>query len=656
MHLLLGSLRERIAIAVLNMTEMHGFSGDLLWVLLCAFLVALMQAGFTCLESGMVRAKNSINVALKNLVDFCISFALFGIFGFALMFGASWHGLIGTSGFFLSGVDSSWDMGFFFFEAMFCGTATTIVSGAVAERMRFGGYALTSVVLAGLIYPVIGHWAWYQGSETAPAGWLVSDGFIDFAGSTVVHSVGGWVALAAMLIIGPRLGRFGEHGRPVEGHSLPIASLGVFLLWFGWFGFNGGSTLALSDNIPLIVTNTAIAGATGGIAGTFVSWAIWGMPLPDRVMNGVIAGLVAITAGCHMVSPVSAGIIGFIGGLIALFGASLLERFEIDDAIGAVPAHLFAGIWGTLALALFAADGSLPADMSHWGQFLIQLKGVAVIGLYAFGISFVLLSLINRLLPMRVSAYGERIGLNIAEHGATSSLFDLISQMHHQARSGDFSRPVEVEPETEADQIATFYNVVLEKFNLETSRRQMAMHKLSQLAHYDALTSLPNRRAFFEAVKHVLEKSRRHDHTAALLYFDLDGFKQVNDDFGHKAGDKVLKEVARRISSCLRETDVFARLGGDEFALVLEDMANPEKDVSIVADKIIECIGAPYELDGKTAHIGISIGIVLFRGGQGETPNKLIQQADQAMYAAKLAGKGSYYFYQKDDALFMPAS
>jgi len=638
------------------MTDPAVLSSDTLWVLLSAFLVALMQAGFTCLESGMVRAKNSINVALKNLVDFCISLALFAVFGFALMFGPSWHGLIGTDGFMLNGVTSSWDVAFFFFEAMFCGTATTIVSGAVAERMRFGGYALTSVVLSGLIYPVIGHWAWYQGDASNPAGWLAERGFIDFAGSTVVHSVGGWVALAALLIIGPRLGRFGKQGRPVEGHSLPIASLGVFLLWFGWFGFNGGSTLALSGQIPLIVTNTALAGATGGIAGTFISWLVWGMPLPDRVMNSVIAGLVAITAGCHMVSPVSAGLIGFIGGLIALFGATLLERFEVDDAIGAVPAHLFAGIWGTLALALFANDGSLPPEVSRWDQFLIQLQGITIIGLYAFGLSYIMLKGIDRLLSLRVSANGERIGLNIAEHGASSSLFDLISQMHHQARSGNFTRPVEVEPETEADQIATFYNAVLEKFNLETGRRQMAMQKLSQLAHYDTLTGLPNRRAFFEAVKHVLDKSRRHARTAALLYFDLDGFKQVNDDFGHEAGDQVLKEVARRINECLRESDVFARLGGDEFALVLDDLNDPVMDTQRVAEKVIECIGKPFAFGDKEACIGISIGIVLFSGNQGDTPNRLVQQADQAMYAAKLSGKGTWYYYDKNDATFRPAS
>ncbi len=631
---------------------MQADAGDLLWLLMCGFLVALMQAGFTCLESGLVRSKNSINVALKNLVDFCISFTLFAIFGFALMFGASYNGIIGTEGFFLSGVDSSWDYAFFFFEAMFCGTATTIVSGAVAERMRFSGYAITSVVLAGLIYPVIGHWAWYQGNDFDPAGWLVQTGFIDFAGSTVVHSVGGWVALSALLIIGPRLGRFGEEGRPIEGHSLPIASLGVFLLWFGWFGFNGGSTLALSENIALIVTNTAVAGATGGIAGTFISWLVWGKPLPDRVINSVIAGLVAITAGCHMVSPVSAGIIGFIGGLIALFGAYLLERKQIDDAIGAVPTHLFAGIWGTLALALFASEGSLAEGVGRADQFLIQLEGVATIGLYAFTVSYVLLKLVNRVISLRVSAAGERIGLNVAEHGATTSLYDLVSQMHHQALSGDFRRPVQVEPETEADQIATFYNAVLEKFNIETDRRQMAMHKLSQMAHYDTLTGLPNRCAFFDAVKRVLGKAHRHDETAALLYFDLDGFKQVNDQFGHDAGDEVLKETARRINGCLRETDIFARLGGDEFALVLDDMKAPQEDAIAVAEKVIEAVAQPYPLAAGEAVIGVSIGIVLFRGEQGETCHRLIHRADQAMYAAKLAGKGTWYLYQGEDPIF----
>ena len=630
-------------------------SGDLLWLLMCAFLVALMQAGFTCLESGLVRAKNSINVALKNLVDFCISFVLFAIFGFALMFGASYNGIIGTDGFFLNDVDSSWDYAFFFFEAMFCGTATTIVSGAVAERMRFGGYALTAVILAGLIYPVIGHWAWYQGGDADPAGWLMQMGFIDFAGSTVVHSVGGWVALAALLIIGPRLGRFGVGGRPVEGHSLPIASLGVFLLWFGWFGFNGGSTLALSDNVALIVTNTAVAGATGGIGGTFISWMVWGKPLPDRVINSIIAGLVAITAGCHMVSPVAAGVIGFIGGLVAVFGTYLLERKQIDDAIGAVPTHLLAGIWGTLALAIFASEGSLPPGMARADQFLIQLEGIVVIGAYAFTLSFILLKVINHIVPLRVSAAGERIGLNISEHGATTSLVDLVSQMHHQASTGDFRRPVAVEPETEADQIATFYNAVLEKFNIETDKRQMAMYKLSQLANYDSLTSLPNRRAFFDAVKKVIGRAYRSDQFAALLYFDLDGFKQVNDQFGHEAGDVVLKETARRINGCLREYDVFARLGGDEFALVLEDMKMPEEDTIAVAEKIINVVAEPYQVAAGEAVIGISIGIVLFRGAQGETVNTLVQRADQAMYAAKLSGKGTWYLYRKDDPIFAPA-
>ncbi|MBF0170607.1 MAG: ammonium transporter, partial [Nitrospinae bacterium] len=252
--------------------------GDILWVLVCGFLVLLMQAGFTCLESGMVRAKNSVNVAIKNLVDFCISATLYCLVGFGLMFGASWAGIVGTDHFFLVGVDTHWGLTFFFFQAVFCGASTTIVSGAVAERMSFFGYCLTTVLISGLIYPLVGHWAWAGLPTGELVGWLGRQGFIDFAGSSVVHSVGGWVALAATIIIGPRLGRFGDHPRAIEGHSLPMATLGAFLLWFGWFGFNGGSTLGLTDHIPSIVVNTTLAGASGGIAGMLASWRLSGMP------------------------------------------------------------------------------------------------------------------------------------------------------------------------------------------------------------------------------------------------------------------------------------------------------------------------------------------------------------------------------------------
>ncbi len=627
-------------------------NSDIIWILLCGFLVVLMQAGFTCLESGLVRAKNSINVAMKNLVDFCASSALFALFGFALMFGESWNGLIGTSHFVLIDVTDPWLLAFFFFQMVFCGTATTIVSGAVAERMRFAGYFFTSVLIAGFIYPVVGHWAWAGADGDHFVGWLGTAGFIDFAGSTVVHSVGGWVALAALLVIGPRLGRFGKGGRHIEGHSLPMAALGVFLLWFGWFGFNGGSTLGLTPKVPLIITNTALAAAAGGLAALVLSWQHNGRPKADHIMNGVLAGLVAITASCHLMEAAASVVIGAVGGVVCIGGAWLLERLHIDDAIGAVPVHLFAGIWGTLAVAVLAPDGSW-GDQGRLDQFLIQLQGIVTIGLYAFGVSYSLLRLAGRLVRLRVTPREERIGLNVAEHGASTSVLDLLTQMDLQARSGDFKRPVKVEPETEAAQVALFYNAVLEKFRMETDRRHMAMHKLVQLANYDTLTGLANRRLFFDTVRRALARAARNRGTGAVLYFDLDGFKRVNDRLGHEAGDKVLKEVARRMNGCIRENDLLARLGGDEYALLLEDSG--VEAARQVAEKIIDIISDPFPLDGEQAHIGVSVGIALFSPELRESVKSVLRKADHAMYVAKLAGKGVVRFYTDEPEEFAPA-
>ncbi len=624
-------------------------NADTLWILCCGFLVVLMQAGFTCLESGMVRAKNSINVALKNLVDFCISVLLFALFGFGLMFGTSYSGFFGMDGFFINESMDPDRMAFFFFQAVFCGTATTIVSGAVAERMRFAGYIATTVLLAGLIYPIIGHWAWGADASGTSSGWLARLGFIDFAGSTVVHSVGGWVALAALIIIGPRLGRFGPKGRAIEGHSLPLAVLGVFLLWFGWFGFNGGSTLGIDDRIPLIIINTALSGAAGGVFTLAMSWYLHRRPLTDRVMNGVIAGLVGITAGCHIVMPWSAVVIGAISGLLVVALIPLMERLRIDDAIHAVPAHLFAGIWGTLAVALFAPGGSWGGSMDRWGFLGVQALGVLSIGLFAFLVSLSILYLINRLMiPMRVSASDERIGLNVAEHGANTAILELITQMDVQAKRADFSRPVEVEVETEASQIAAFYNQVLEKFNLETDRKQMAMRRLAEIANHDPLTGLANRRHFYEVFKHVLARSRRTGVGGALVCMDLDGFKQVNDSLGHQAGDKVLREAARRIQTSVREIDLVGRMGGDEFVLLMEDTEDPRQAAKRVSEQILERVSEPWLVEGNEVRIGVSLGIALFFPPDIPGETRLLREADHAMYQAKLAGKGVYRFYQEE--------
>ncbi|MEQ9151380.1 MAG: ammonium transporter [Parvibaculaceae bacterium] len=456
---------------------------DTVWVLICTVLVLLMQAGFACLESGLVRAKNSINVAVKNVMDFCVAGVGFWLVGFGLMFGVSAGGFLGSSDFAFDGVAggnqaTAWVMAFFFFQLAFCSTSTTIVSGAVAERMSFRGYAITAAILSMLIYPVFGHWAWGGVLSGEAAGWLESRGFVDFAGSTVVHSIGGWIALAAILVLGPRIGRFGPDGSRIEPHDMPMATLGMFLLWIGWFGFNGGSTLALNATVPFVLVHTMLAAAAGGLAVVGISWIRNGLPDVQLTLNGILAGLVAITANCHIVSTSNAVLIGAGGGIVCLVASDLLARLRIDDAVDAVPVHLAAGIWGTLAVALLGDVSLFPNGHTRLEQLGVQALGIGAAGAFAFGISYVVLHLIDRVLPLRVSADAERIGLNIAEHGASSALLDVLGAMEAQASRGDFSRPVHVEPFTEAGEMATRYNLVLDKFNSEVRKREQTANEL----------------------------------------------------------------------------------------------------------------------------------------------------------------------------------
>ena len=459
---------------------------DVAWLILCAALVMLMQAGFCCLESGLVRSKNSINVAFKNFVDFLLSSAIFWVFGFALMFGASQAGFIGTVGFFFGGEGTPWLLAFFVFQMMFCGTATTIISGAVAERMRFSGYLIVATIVAGLIYPFVGHWVWGGAESGTASGWLGAMGFIDFAGTTVVHSVGGWVSLAAIIIIGPRLGRFDQTNATIHGHDLPLVTLGVFLLWFGWFGFNGGSTFGLTDAVPAILINTIVSGAFGGLSALALSWRLLGRPDVGIIMNGSLAGLVGITGSAHIMTAVSAMGIGLIAGAVMFAGTLLLERLKLDDVVGAFPVHGCGGIWGTLAIPLFGDPETWGTGLGRWDQFLVQATGVGACFLWAFGLGFALLWLINRWHPLRIDPEGERIGLNVAEHGASTEILDLLNEMDEQRQTNDFSRHVSVEPHTEIGQIARQYNRVLDDINAETRRREAAMQALELLRRISA--------------------------------------------------------------------------------------------------------------------------------------------------------------------------
>ncbi|TWT31835.1 ammonium transporter [Blastopirellula retiformator] len=455
---------------------------DITWILICSALVMLMQGGFCLLESGMARAKNSFNVALKNLIDFCVSSVVFWTFGFALMFGVSYYGLFGTTNFFLEGDASPWLMAFLLFQLMFCGAATTIIAGAVAERIRFQGYLIISVFVSAIIYPLFGHWAWGGAIEGTPTGWLAQLGFIDFAGSTVVHSVGGWVALAAVLVIGPRLGRFdGNEEKPISGHNLTLATFGALVLWFGWFGFNGGSTLAMNGSVPKILVNTNLAGAMGALAALVLSQWVSKRPDVGQVMNGAIAGLVGVTASCHILAPWAAAVVGAGSGLVCSGVSYLLPKLKIDDVIGAVPAHACAGCFGTVALALLADPVHFGEGVTRWQQLGIQLVGVTTCFAWSFGGGFIVITIANRIAPLRVSREQELDGLNISEHGASTELIDLLTDMQRHRSLGDFSEDVHVEPHTEVGQIAAEYNRVLAKVNSEMAQRGEAQRRFREI-------------------------------------------------------------------------------------------------------------------------------------------------------------------------------
>ena len=414
---------------------------DTLWVLLCAVLVFFMNAGFAMLETGFCQSKNAVNVLTKNLIVFGVVSLCFWAVGFAIMFGDG-NAVLGHSGFFLRGLDLSPLTGDrysgvfsslawagipldakFFFQLVFAGAATTIVSGAVAERISFFAFFTFSAFLSLIIYPMVGHWVW-------GGGFLQTMGFSDFAGSTVVHSVGGWAALTGAWLLGPRAGRYEQGQKAIPGHNLAIATLGSLILWFGWFGFNAGSSMAADPAAASrIILTTNLSASTGAVAAAIVSWLVTSKPDLGMIINGTLAGLVSITASCAYVAPTSAIIIGFVGGMVAVFAANLFNRWHIDDPVGALPVHLVGGIWGTLAVGLFSVGpGINPWHTEFSGPalgiliggdiqpLLIQLVGVAIVAIFV-GISSLLIWYVLRFsFGLRVSLHAESMGLDLSEH------------------------------------------------------------------------------------------------------------------------------------------------------------------------------------------------------------------------------------------------
>ena len=390
----------------------------ILWILISGILVFFMQAGFTLLESGMTQSKNAANIAMKNFMDISVGTLTFWLLGYGLMYGTK-----GSMGIF--SVDELWfnpgsgahDV---FFQTVFAATAATIVSGAIAGRTKYSTYIIFTVFMTAIIYPISGGWQWY-----GDGAWLADLGFIDFAGSSIVHSVGGWAALCAAWMVGPRIGKY-VNGKvnSIPGSNLLLGSLGVFILWLGWFGFNGGSQLAWGgdDSVAAsaVVMVTNIAAAAGAIGALFTSWLYLGKPSLSQTLNGAVAGLVAITAGCGNMTMAGGFFAGLIGGIIVVFSIEFIEKkLKIDDAIGAASAHGVAGAWGTLVIGLWGVDGATGLGLFNgggWNQLAIQAIGVAAYGAWAVVTSLIVLTILKKTIGLRVSEEDEKAGLDISEH------------------------------------------------------------------------------------------------------------------------------------------------------------------------------------------------------------------------------------------------
>ncbi|MBI1342238.1 MAG: ammonium transporter [Terrimonas sp.] len=410
---------------------------NILWLCLTGFLVFFMQAGFALVESGLTRAKNAVNIMMKNLLDFCFGAVLFWAVGYAIMYSSGDSNFFGFDKelSFLGSANAPTDMSGYatsaawLFQVVFAATAATIVSGAMAERTKLKSYIVYSCIISAIIYPISGHWIW-------GGGWLWDMNFRDFAGSTVVHSVGGWAALAGAMLVGPRLGKYNKDGsvNAIAPHNMPLAALGVFILWFGWYGFNPGSTLAAVGGISHIAVTTTLAAATGGIAALIISWFTFKKPDLSMTLNGVLAGLVGITAPCASVSTGSAAIIGLLAGAIVFYSCLFVERkLKIDDPVGAISVHGICGAWGTIAVGLF---GQHSIDLQYWAedtaikdglffgggfhQLGIQLTGVGAVFVYVFAAMLIIFFLIKKTVGLRVSDAEQMEGLDLGEHGNTA--------------------------------------------------------------------------------------------------------------------------------------------------------------------------------------------------------------------------------------------
>ena len=571
---------------------------DYIWILLATALVFLMQAGFMFLESGLAQAKNSINVAVKNISDFILAVTLFWLIGYGFMFGADLNGwgFIGSD-LFMFTPPNAWDANMFIFQAVFCGTAATITSGAIAGRTKFQDYLVLSALVSVLVYPVFGHWVW-------GGGWLSEMGFMDFAGSTVVHSVGAWVALAGIIVVGPRLRKFDENGkaRKLPPHSILSAYLGGLILFFGWFGFNCGSTLEASKSVAIIAMNTILAAAFGGLAAMFLSWKFGdlGLPEPEFILNGVLGGLVGITAGCDAVSTLGAVLIGLSSGAVSYYGSLWIENgLKLDDVVGAVAVHGLCGAWGTLIFPVFIETENL------FKQLGIQAIGILACFLWTFPLTFVILKVIKKLWGLRIPAEMELAGLNVSEHGVKSTLHDIANSMFEVKNGKDIGDvgDVEYQKGTEMGDIAEGYNSMLQKIktNLKESQLQKEIAEAAKMKADLALEKIETSQkdlevSLKEAEQAKLEAKKALEDSEQQRLKNLESEASLEKiEAEREKIDKMLAEITEKEKTAQQQKGILqdkmgdagdrALLIGDAISKISNEGKRVIKDINELADQ-----------------------------------------------------------------------
>jgi Amt family ammonium transporter len=538
------------------------------------------------------------------------------------MFGTDYHGFIGIDSFAIDGKDFQVD-GFFFFQAMFAATAATIISGAIAERMKFNGYIIVSIVTTALIYPIFGHWAW------SDDGWLKELGFVDFAGSTVVHSVGAWIGLAGVIVLGPRLGRFRKGAiKYFAPSSHNFIVFGVFILFLAWFGFNAGSLLKFDPQVASILLNTTLGAAFGGFGAWILTFLNKEKVNIEVFAFGVIAGLVGVTAGCHLFDAYTSAFVGFVAAFVMYaFDSLILKKFKLDDPLSVMGVHGFAGVWGTLAVGFFA---TLPQDMSRLDFIGVQALGVFTAFVFALTFGLIMFLLLAKSDLLRVSKRQEVIGLNVSEHNAKMPWVETIESIIKIMRTGDIGKKIYEERGTEIGLVARFFNYLLSTLRQKQIDLQNSNIKLRSKADIDPLTQIYNRRALLEKLK----DKNLYNSNYSLIMIDIDMFKSINDTYGHSVGDSVLKELSHLVKNLIRDRDIFARWGGEEFLILINN-----RDL-VKVEKIAEKIRLNIEefAFSHVRKITASLGASSPRN-ENESFTEVLEHADKALYQAKELGR-----------------